>query len=101
MEPSPKTSATHHELLSSEPGMRVSSDRVLGLVLAAFFAVVAVLPVVRTGTVRWWGFAASLVCFAVALAVPGILHPLNILWVRFGILLHRIISPIAMALLFF
>jgi hypothetical protein len=101
MEPTPKTSATHHELLSFDSGMRVSSDRVLGLVLGAFFAVLALLPMVRTGTVRWWSFVASLVCFAVALAVPRILHPLNIVWVRFAILLHRIISPIAMALLFF
>jgi len=81
--------------------MRVSSDRVLGLVLGAFFALVAVLPAMRGGPVRWWGFAASLVCFAVALAVPRILHPLNVVWVRFAILLHRIVSPIAIALLFF
>jgi hypothetical protein len=101
MEPARKASATHHELLSFEPGMRVSSDRVLGLVLGAFFAVVAALPAVRGGPVRWWSFAASLVCFAVALAVPRILHLLNVVWVRFAILLHRIISPIAMALLFF
>jgi hypothetical protein len=101
MELIPKTSATHHELLNLEPGVRISSDRVLGLVLGAFFALVAVLPVVRGGPVRWWGFAASLVCFGVALAVPRILHPLNVVWVRFAILLHRIISPIAMALLFF
>jgi hypothetical protein len=101
MEPTPKTSATHHELLNLEPGMRISSDRVLGLVLGAFFAVIAVLPVLRRGPVRWWGFVASLVCFAVALALPRILHPLNIVWVRSAILLHRIVSPIAMALLFF
>jgi hypothetical protein len=101
MEPAPKASATHHELHNGTPGMRVSSDRVLGLVLGTFFTVVAVSPVVHRGTVRWWGFAASLVCFAVALAVPRILHPLNIVWARFAILLHRVTSPIAMALLFF
>jgi hypothetical protein len=101
MEPVRKTSATHHELLSSEARMRISSDRVLGLVLGAFFALVTVLPMLRGGPVRRWGIAASLVCFALALAVPRILHPLNVVWVRFAILLHRIISPIAMALLFF
>jgi hypothetical protein len=101
MEPTRKTSATHHELPSSEPGIRVSSDRLFGLVLGAFFALIAVLPALRRGPVRWWGFAASLVCFAVALAVQRILHPLNVVWVRFGILLHRVVSPIAMALLFF
>ena len=101
MEPTRKVSASHHELLSFEPGMRISSDRVLGLVLGAFFALVAVLPLMRREPVRWWGFGASLVCLAVAFAVPRILHPLNVVWVRFAILLHRIISPIAMALLFF
>ena len=36
-----------------------------------------------------------------ALLRPAILHPLNRLWLKFGLLLHRVVNPVIMALLFF
>ena len=33
--------------------------------------------------------------------MPKILSPLNRLWFRFGLLLHHIVNPVVMALLFF
>jgi hypothetical protein len=38
---------------------------------------------------------------AVTLFRPGALKPLNRLWLKFGILLHKVINPIVMALVFF
>ena len=38
---------------------------------------------------------------AAALLRPAMLNPLNRLWLKFGLLLHRIVNPIIMALLFF
>lgn len=35
------------------------------------------------------------------LVAPDYLAPLNRLWARFGALLHRIVSPVALAILFF
>ena len=32
---------------------------------------------------------------------PAMLRPLNLLWLRFGLLLHRVVNPIVMGLLFF
>ena len=38
---------------------------------------------------------------AAALLRPAILNPLNRLWLKFGLLLHRVVNPIVMALLFY
>jgi uncharacterized membrane protein len=44
------------------------------------------------------GMAASLA--AVSLIAPVLLKPLNILWFRFGLLLHRVVNPIAIFVVF-
>ncbi len=38
---------------------------------------------------------------AVALVWPAILAPLNKLWFRFGLLLHKVMTPLIMGLLFY
>ncbi|MBT3401824.1 MAG: hypothetical protein HN420_17765, partial [Rhodospirillaceae bacterium] len=38
---------------------------------------------------------------AIAFLRPGLLAPLNRLWTRFGLLLHRIVNPIVMGFLFY
>jgi hypothetical protein len=37
----------------------------------------------------------------VALFYPAALTPLNRLWLKFGLLLHKVVNPIVMALVFF
>jgi hypothetical protein len=44
------------------------------------------------------GVAALLVI--VSLTVPRLLQPLNILWFRFGLLLHKVVNPIVMFAVF-
>jgi len=84
--------ATHH---------RGSSDRAFGLVFAAFFAIVALLPLWRGGEVRAWSVAVSAAFALLALALPRVLAPLNRIWTAFGDLLHRIVSPVVLAILYY
>ncbi len=90
----------HHEYLQPDAGIQVSSDRTFGVVLGVFFALIAFLPVSRAGRIRWWSVAISLVFFVLAMAMPRVLHPANIAWSKLALVLQRIISPIALALLF-
>ena len=55
----------------------------------------------RGGT--WWPYALVVAAAfgGFALAAPGVLAPLNKLWLKFGLLLHHIINPLVMGLLFF
>jgi uncharacterized membrane protein YgaE (UPF0421/DUF939 family) len=79
--------------------VKASSDRSFGFVFGAVFAVVAVVFSGRGP--RLWALALAVAFLAAALAYPRILHPLNRLWFRIGMLLHHVVTPIVMGLIFF
>lgn len=94
--------SSSHETFDRPDDVVMGSNRSFGLVFAGVFLVIA--------TVKYWSspnnwvffwLAASAAMMALAVFAPGALRPLNALWFRFGLLLHRIVSPIVMGLLFF
>ena len=78
-----------------------SSDRSFGFVFAAVFALIGCWPLLRLGLPRWWALALAVAFALLALARPQILHPLNLAWLALGRLLHRVISPLIMGMIFF
>lgn len=78
-----------------------SSDRTFGLVFGALFLVVALVPLVRGGTVRVWAIIFSALLCLIALLRPILLQPFNRAWLLFGNVLHRITSPIVLGAMFF
>jgi hypothetical protein len=80
----------------------MGSERSFGVTFAALFAVIGSLPLLlRSEMPRWWAIAVSITFLTSALTAPRLLAPLNILWFKFGLLLHHIINPILMALIYF
>lgn len=77
------------------------SDRSFGLVFAGFFVIVALLPVTHGAPARWWALGVAAAFAAIAFTVPRLLHPLNRVWLAFGMLLHHLVSPIVMAVMFY
>jgi hypothetical protein len=93
--------ASSHENFSRDEKLKPGSNRGFGLVIGAAFLVLAV---VKGWTGSWWWpmFAGtSAAFFAAAWLTPSLLTPLNHLWFRFGLLLHRIVSPLLMGLIYF
>ena len=90
-----------HEDFSRDREARTSSDQVFGLVFGLIFAVIALLPLAHGGALRVWAIVLALAFTVVALIRPVLLQPLNSAWMKFGQLLHRVVSPIVMAILFF
>jgi hypothetical protein len=87
--------ASTHENLSSHASIKGSSDRSFGLVMAAFFGLVSVWPMVKHraldfGAVRLPAVAVSVAFLLAAIAWPAVLHPLNVLWTKLGLLLERL-----------
>lgn len=78
-----------------------SSDRAFGFVFAGVFAFFAVLPLVFGDPLRLWCAAVSAAFLITALVRPALLAGMNRAWGRFGHLLHRIVSPIALGFMFF
>ncbi len=90
-----------HESFRRDAPARGSSDRGFGIVMAAFFALVGVWPALFGNSVRWWSLAVA-AAFAVAAAVrPAVLAPLNRAWTRFGLVLHRVMNPVVMGIVFY
>jgi hypothetical protein len=91
-----------HENLERREKIKGSSDRSFGLVIAVGFALVALAPLWRAPhQPRWWAIAIAIAFALVALLSPQRLAVLNRLWLRFGLLLSAVVSPIILGLLFY
>jgi hypothetical protein len=90
-----------HESLSRHEEVKGSSNRTLGLVFAAVFLVITAFPLLSGGPPRWWSLPLAAAFAVVAVVVPDALAPLNRAWTRFGLLLHKIISPIVLGFLYY
>lgn len=77
------------------------SNLSFGLVFAIFFMLVALWPLLHGDSPRRWAVALSGAFAIAALTVPAALLPLNRLWLRFGQVMHTIVSPIALGILFY
>ena len=90
-----------HEAFSREEKIVAGSDRSFGFVMAAAFLVVTLLNAWHLGQVWPWTGGVAVLFLAAALLRPAILNPLNRLWLKFGLLLHSVVNPVIMALLFY
>jgi len=90
-----------HESYERREEIKGSSNRSFGIVFAFVFAVIGLLPLVFGGSVRVWALTVGGLFLLVALAVPAMLAPLNRAWLRVGLLLHRIVSPLVLGIMFF
>ncbi|MFO1305248.1 MAG: SxtJ family membrane protein [Burkholderiales bacterium] len=90
-----------HEDLSRRQPIQGSSDRSFGLVFAVVFLVIFAWPLVHREAPRWWSLAAAAVFGLLAAFKPDALTVLNKWWTKFGELLGKIVSPIALGILFY
>jgi hypothetical protein len=90
-----------HELFSRDEKIVAGSDRSFGLVMAAALAIVSSLNAWHSGRLWPWTGGLAALLLAAAFLRPAVLHPLNLVWLKFGLLLHRMVNPVVMALLFY
>jgi hypothetical protein len=90
-----------HESFERKEQVLGPSNRKLGLTFAVVFSVIGLLPVLLGGRLRVWSVGVGIAFAAVAFVVPRALGPLNRLWMRLGLLLHRVVSPIMLSIMFF
>ena len=72
-----------------------------GILFFIFFLIVSLYPLISNEPIRIWSIIVSLVFLTVTIIKPNLFTFLNKLWIKFGILLGKIISPIVMGLVFF
>jgi hypothetical protein len=89
-----------HEDFRQEKKVEGSTERSFGLVFTVVFLLVGLAPLLNDVPPRIWSLVlAGAFCF-LALVAPVWLGPLNRLWFRFGMVLHRITNPVVLGLIF-
>lgn len=92
--------AAHEDFHHGET-VNPSSNRTFGMVLAAFFALIGLLPLLRSHPARLWALPLSGLFLLTALMAPAILAPLNRAWTALAAVLHEITNPIILGLFFY
>jgi hypothetical protein len=80
---------------------KLPTDRSFGFTFAVVFALFGGWSLWKA---HWVGFpilGASAVFALLAVARPRVLHPLNVIWMRFGLLLGLIVTPFVMGVIYF
>ena len=93
--------AETHEDFTRSQEVKTSSNRAFGWVFTIVFLIIALWPLVFGGALRWWSLIVSGLVAVVTMAAPALLTIPNRLWLRFGLLLHSIVSPVVLAIMFY
>ena len=86
---------------SPEDDVRAGSNKSFGITFAVVFAIIGLFPLVHGGNFRLWAVVCAAIFAAIAFIRPALLAPLNKVWFRFGMLLHKIVNPVVLGLMFF
>ena len=81
--------------------IKKNNNITFGILFFIFFLIIGLYPLKSDETIRVWFVVLSLVFLIITIIRPNLFTFLNKLWIKFGILLGKIISPIVMGLVFF
>lgn len=91
----------HHEDLTRHEEVRLGSERSFGVAFAAVFSIVGLWPMIGGGGPSWlWLGAAGAAAF-IGAAIPHWLAVPSRLWHRVGLILAKVVSPVALAIVYF
>ena len=92
-----------HEKIDRHDDVKAPSERSFGITFVVVFALLAAFTWWHRGLSTTFNITAGVsAAFAVfTLLAPRLLRPLNLIWLKFGLLLHKVVNPIIMGLLFF
>ena len=87
--------------MNNSSNIKLKENVIFGILFFVFFLIIGFYPLISNGFIRVWSIVLSLVFFIITIIRPNLFTFLNKLWIKFGILLGKIISPIVMGLVFF
>ena len=89
-----------HENLHRDEDVPRASERSFGILFFVVFAAIAAWPIMSGADIRWWAAVIAMIFAALALIYPRALTLLNSAWLAFGKILHRVVSPIVLGLVY-
>ena len=76
-------------------------NKSFGILFFIIFFIYGIWPIFNSNGIRIWSLVIAVVFFILVLFNSKLLVPLNRMWLKFGELLGKIISPIVMAFVYF
>ena len=80
---------------------KIPSNRSFGLLFFIVFLLIGLWPIINGETIRIWSISISIIFLILGSFNSRLLTPLKILWIKFGEILGRFISPIVLSIVFF
>jgi hypothetical protein len=81
--------------------VKTGGDRAFGTIISIIFFAIGLHPLWGGQEVIVWALSIGIGIAAFAVIYPTALHPINVVWCRFGLILHKVANPIVMGVLFF
>ena len=81
--------------------IKLGSNRNFGIVFFIVFLIVSIYPLLNDNSIRLWSLVIGIIFLILGLVESKILTPLNIIWMKLGMYLGIIVSPIVMGIVFF
>lgn len=78
-----------------------NSNRSFGVVFFIVFLLIGIYPILDQAEIRIWSIVVAIIFLVLGLLNSNLLKPLNKFWIKFGILLGNVISPIILGVIFF
>jgi len=90
-----------HEDPKEHQKVKLGTDKSFGVVFSVAFLLISIAGFWNNTNWYMHTILASLIFVILSFIKPVILRPLNFVWFKIGLLLHSIINPIIMSILFF
>tara|TARA_Y100000816_G_C25929181_1_gene484535 strand:+ start:436 stop:819 length:384 start_codon:yes stop_codon:yes gene_type:complete len=81
--------------------LKIGSNRSFGIIFFIVFLIIALWPILNSENIRVWSLIISIIFFLLGIFNSKLLTPLNKLWMKFGLLLGKVVSPVVMAVIYF
>jgi predicted membrane protein len=81
--------------------LKIGSNRSFGIIFFIVFLIIALWPILNSENIRVWSLIISIFFLFLGIFNSKLLTPLNKLWMKFGLLLGKIVSPVVMTVIFF
>jgi hypothetical protein len=78
-----------------------NTNRKFGLTFGVVFIVLAIAPLIKNHPVRLWAIGVSLIFIFTGLFKPEALTSLNKTWLKLGVFLGKLTTPLILSILFF
>ena len=87
--------------MKKSENIKIGSNRSFGIVFFIVFLIIAAYPLLNDNSIRLWSLVIGIIFLILGIINSKVLTPFNILWMKFGLLLGKIVSPVVMGFVFF